>query len=142
MRHIFVNDTWDVRNDFTVLLIILFGIFDEDSYTVSVSVGQEDEADIIAGYLLSFGIAVTRPRLVADCNFFAELWSNQSILSGLAFCHGLIDEVFVFLWEQCFFTEYLQESRGGQRSSPVLITQTFVLVHIVFRADNGTIRNA
>ena len=31
---------------------------------------------------------------------------------------------------------------GGQRSSPVLITQTFVLVHIVFRADNGTIRNA
>ena len=48
---------------FTVLLIILFGIFDEDSYTVSVSVGQEDEADIIAGYLLSFGIAVTVPVL-------------------------------------------------------------------------------
>ena len=84
MRHIFVNDTWDVRNDFTVLLIILFGIFDEDGYTVSMSVGQEDEADIVAGYLLSFGIAVTRPCLVADCNFFAEQWSNQSILSGLA----------------------------------------------------------
>ena len=60
LHYIFVNDTGNISDNFTVRLIIFFRILHEDSYTISTSTGQKNETDVITTDLLSFRIKISR----------------------------------------------------------------------------------
>ena len=72
LHYIFVNDTGNISDNFTVRLIIFFRILHEDSYTISTSTGQKNETDVIATDLLSFRIKISRSGFMTYGYFFVR----------------------------------------------------------------------